>query len=184
MQRVLLLLFMLFLYNTSLRADGFEVVEFSRTSVDEKYVFVAVAPKDSEMASMYITKPELDKYPETGLYRNDGSTTPLWTLETVSFSINVWIPADGVHFIAEGPWPHDRENFSDVALLFFDRGKLIKSYRVNELVAHPEDLPRSTSHYQWLNKFVLNDRVGKAWVTTLNGEKYVFEISTGKIIVP
>src|SRR4051812_2120811 len=40
-------------------------------------------------------------YPRSGMYRNDGSAEPLWTVDWYAFGVE--LTADGVHLIRHGP---------------------------------------------------------------------------------
>lgn len=59
-------------------------------------------------------------------------------------------------------------------LSFFNDGLLLRTYIVRSLVAYPNQLPHSTSHYQWLLEDSLDDMRGLLTVETQNHEKYVF----------
>jgi len=75
---------------------------FSTVSANGKYVFVMIAPVRSEEDGIYL-RPEdrkdartlRAKYHVSGLYRNDGSTTPLWTVNWYAYS--VLVAFDGIH---------------------------------------------------------------------------------------
>ena len=79
-------------------------------------------------------------YPVSGLYRNDGSLEPLWSVPWYSFSVAV--ADDGEHLVRYGPWP---SSTAELAVAFYRRGELIRAYRIDELVRSPEVLPRSVS---------------------------------------
>jgi hypothetical protein len=42
------------------------------------------------------------KYPCSGLYRNNGSSTPIWTVDWYSYSFYLF--PDGEHLVRRGPW--------------------------------------------------------------------------------
>lgn len=47
--------------------------------------------------------PQIRKtYPKSGLYKNDGSTLPVWTVEW--FAQEVEPLSDGIHIVRCGPW--------------------------------------------------------------------------------
>jgi hypothetical protein len=121
------------------------------------------------------------KYPTSGLYRNDGSTTPLWTAEYISWKTGVTLSSDGHHMVVWRGWPSD-STYNDTALTFYEDGRLLRSYRVKDLVVYPEDLPHSASHYQWVLDSSLDDARGLLTVEALTHEKYVFALSTGQPI--
>ena len=68
----------------------------------------------------------------------------------------------------------------DVMIKFYDRGKLLRQVRLNQIIANPtpDKFRRTVSHYSWLesygtdgDKFILN---------TLQKKRLVFDIKTGK----
>jgi|GEM_PF-3295878 len=122
------------------------------------------------------------KYPTSGLYKNDGSTTPLWTAEYISWRTGITLSSDGHHMIVWGGWPSDSNSYSDTALTFYEDGRLLRRYRVKDLVVYPEDLPHSASHYQWVLEYSLDDVHGLLTVEAYTHEKYVFSLSTGQPI--
>ena len=116
-------------------------------------------------------------YSESGLYRNDGSKTPLWTVYWYAFEIDA--VSDGVHLVRLGPWAgrYDQE-----AITFFAYGNPLRSYKINELVTFPWLMPHTVSHFTWIAGGSLNDEKLTYILTTLHGERYVFDVTTGKII--
>ena len=42
-----------------------------------------------------------ERYSKSGMYRNDGTREPLWTVDWWAV---VTVPGDGVHVIRQGPW--------------------------------------------------------------------------------
>jgi hypothetical protein len=142
------------------------------------YVFVMLVPSRLIQSLTWLNRELRNKYPSSGLYLNDGSNTPLWTVDW--YAINTYISSDGKHLIRMGPWPV-KGNYSEVALSFYENGEEIKNYEVKDLVATPETLPESTSHYGWLEESFFDDKVGRMYIKTVNQEKYVFDVTTGEI---
>jgi hypothetical protein len=158
-----------------------------------KYVFVMISPMTpDEDERKWDTKYRVAireirrTYKRSGLYRNDGSTEPLWTVDWYTHSVA--ISSDGVHLIRPGPWPGGNRygplgSALDVeALSFFANGKLLRTYRIRELVDDPDKLPRSVSHFDWERKGQLDDARSEYVLTTLDGNRFVFDIRTGEII--
>jgi hypothetical protein len=132
-------------------------------------------------------KPETDeanklllKYPVSGLYRNDGSPQLLWPLQYMSWRQGITLSSDGHHLVVWGEWASDNKTYSDRALSFYADGQLLTTYTVRDLVAYPEDLPHSVSHYQWLLESALDDTRGLLNIETCNHEKYAFSLNTGQ----
>lgn len=167
-------------------------------TADKKYLFVMLKPDDS-------LKKLATQYPQSGLYLNDGSITPLWTVDWTGY---VFLPPDGVHLIRRGPWPQTEDGYDVEALTFFAFGKPLRSYRVRDLVDFPWLLPESVSHYRWRQEHSTNPATNKVnfrlldgsdsyeddqgvvfgvraltmEVETKNGERYVFDLQSGSIL--
>lgn len=60
---------------------------FKELSPDEEYVFVMLVPERHGSAAWFDRRRAeeyrhiQETYPQSGLYRNDGSTEPLWTVD-------------------------------------------------------------------------------------------------------
>lgn len=139
-------------------------------SADGRFIFVMSLPRAMTWKNKI--------YSVSGLYRNDGSTEPLWTVDWYAFEVVV--ASDGSHVIRLGPWA---SAYDDEAFTFFSDGKEIKSYEIDDLVWNPRSLPRSVSHFSWLADSRLDDDAGTWSIRTLNGEYYKFSISTGEILL-
>ena len=175
--------------------------QYTMESADKKYVFVMLRSCSSDSEVHFYPS---NKYPESGLYLNDGSTTPLWTVDWCGY---VLLPSDGIHLVRKGRWARTREGNSEEALTFFGDGKLLKSYRISDLVTIPWMLPHSSSHYQWQRLispedggqnssinimevqyyaanegFVFDESAHTMKVATLQGDTYLFDLNTGEII--
>ena len=75
-------------------------------------------------------------YPQSGLYRNDGSTELLWPLEYVPTPNRVYVSDDGVHLVVaflDWDWvdAHDRSH----AVELYDRGQRLAVYDEQQLLA-------------------------------------------------
>lgn len=117
-----------------------------------------------------------EQYSESGLYRNDGSTTPLWNIQYFSRPQrgDVYIAPDGEHLIfgADGFF----------AGWFFAHGRRLAGYTVDDLVSHK------------LVKSMMSFRVPTClWdhfdadsmtytVHTNQGEEFTFDATTGGLI--
>jgi hypothetical protein len=121
-------------------------------------------------------------YPVSGLYTNDCSINPLWTMPYISWRRHITLSSDGHHFFVWGEWPTDTRTYGDVALGFYEAGKVLSGYTVSDLVAQPTRLQHTVSHYFWLRDEHFDDARGLLTLETLNGEVHSFDVSTGKII--
>jgi hypothetical protein len=120
-------------------------------------------------------------YTRSGMYRNDGSTEPLWTVDW--YAHGVQLTPDGMHLIRPGPWAWLRDDKPDLdveAVSFFANGRLLRTYRVGELVDDSGRVERSVSHYRWEKE----ERVSGEFeymITTIDGNRFVFDVRTGEI---
>jgi hypothetical protein len=149
----------------------------------EKFVFVMVAPGTVEEEvrewpeeAAAGTRAMRRIYPRSGMYRNDGSNDPLWTVGWYAFEVTV--ASDGVHLIRHGPWA---SSTTDEALSFFANGDLLRTFSIRELVDNNAMLHRSVSHFEWRNKGELDDGRMEYTLTTVDGNRFVFDIRTGAI---
>jgi len=175
--------------------------QYAMESADKKYIFVMLRGCSSDgSVDLY----DSEKYPESGLYLNDGSAAPLWTVDWCGY---VLLPSDGIHIVRKGPWARTREGYSVEAITFFADGKLLKSYRVCDLVTIPWLLQHSSSHYEWQRLIpaeegaqsfsiqflnggsysagsgvVFDESAHTMRIATLQGDTYLFDVNTGEIL--
>jgi hypothetical protein len=160
-----------------------------------KYVFVMISPMPLEQEvkrwneeTAASIREVRRSYARSGLYRNDGSTEPLWTVDW--YAHRVMVTSDGAHLIRSGPWaglPQDRKAplggaLDQEALSFFANGQLLRTYRIGELIDDPDQLPRSVSHFRWEYEGRLDDSRSEYTLTTLDGNRFVFDVRTGGIV--
>jgi hypothetical protein len=149
-----------------------------------KYVFVMIAPRPVEVDLNPWNEETRAKireirrvYNRSGLYRTDGSTEPLWTVSWYAHSVEV--ASDGVHLIRHGPWASSTR---EEAFSFFANGKLLWAWQINELVDVPALLPHSVSHFQWRNEDQFDDAKLEYTVSTLDGNRFVFDVRSGNVV--
>ena len=142
----------------------------------------AVAPVDA--ASGYIPYSQLErtkelrtKYSRSGLYRNDGSSTPLWTVDW--YSQSVAISSDGVNLSSLNDGTVS--GLSVEALTFYENGEEIRRYIVGDLVRSIKELSLGFEGYWWLEGFAFDDD-NTLVVTLVNKDRFSFDIRTGNII--
>lgn len=109
----------------------------------------------------------------------------IWKIDW--FSKRVFLSDDGKHLIRFGPWASDIVNFSDLAIAFYEDGKLLKEYKVNELVKNPGTLQYSVSHYKWRYedpslRFGFSEDNKTYTIITKDNLAYVFDVKTGLIV--
>lgn len=119
-----------------------------------------------------------DGPPESGLYRDDDMKTPLWTVDWYAFSAE--LSHDGRYLVRPGPWA---SHTGGEAFSFFDKGKLLRTYRICELVADMSKLRHTTSHFGWLRRGASFDEEKSIYtVATLDDRTYRFDATTGTLI--
>jgi hypothetical protein len=156
--------------------------DYSVVTESGEFVFVMLAREELSAYNQvgFIRRDEelRQKYSQSGLYRNDGSSTPLWTVDWYSFSVE--ISSDGRHLAKFGPWAGSGD-YGELAIAFNEDAKEIASYRVDQLVTIPfyPFLPHSKSHYEWLKTSEFDDKQGTLDIETMSGERYTFNIATG-----
>ena len=141
-----------------------------------KHVFVMIAPGNAADDFWLRNDKEAELrrlYKRSGLYLNDGSTEPVWTVDWYSR----WVEAasDGVHLIRHGWW-----NFSvdQEAISFFANGNLTRTYMMRDLVDFPRLLRYSID---WRNRGQFDDGGLKYSLGTQGGNTFVFDVRTGEI---
>jgi hypothetical protein len=148
-----------------------------------KYVFVMIAPVTveedirawNEKTAAGIREIR-SKYNRSGMYRNDGSTEPLWT---VDWYAGVEVASDGIHLVRHGPWASSTDQ---EAISFFADGNLLRTYLIRELVDNPVLLGWTVSHFFWLEESRFDDARMEYALTTKDGNRYVFNLRSGEIV--
>jgi hypothetical protein len=176
---------------------------YREKSPDEKLVFVMIPPETTleDELERYndgpgrARKDEIrsirTKYTKSGLYRNDGSVEPLWTVDAGWYRSSVFVPSDGIHLIASGGWATranqrvpvvTKDDLKQVAFSIYARGKLVHEVTIADFVDRPEHLQCSVSHFFWCEESRLNDKNGHLVVTTLDDNYVVFDFKSGKVL--
>lgn len=151
-------------------------VDQTEITEDGEYIFVMLVPNCSTTSCQ--DKTIRSKYRQSGLYKNDGSITPLWTVDWYGY---VELSSDCKHLVRWGSWP-TRGNYAEVALAFYENGHEIANYRVDQLVSMPLLLPQSVSHYQWLRSSSFDGKRNRLSLDTNTFDHYVFDVTTGRVI--
>jgi hypothetical protein len=157
---------------------------YATPSYDGKYIFVMLAPVETERDGIYLSDEDRQesqrvrtKYLSSGMYWNNGSITPLWTVDWYAYT--VLVASDGIHLVRRGTWA---ETLSDEAITFFANGKELCSYKVGDLVDTSLLLPNTVSQIMWVDNMKLDVEKRTLSITTFSKEKYVFDYRTGEII--
>lgn len=78
----------------------------------------------------------------------NGELKEMWRVEGW-YAFSGHLSNDGRYFVRMGPWASDQEGHTDLAVAFYDRGNLLKAYRVKDLIKDDSKLEYSVSHYRW-----------------------------------
>jgi hypothetical protein len=159
-------------------------MSYKEISPNGKFVFEMIAPlplddevrpwNDETRAGIRAIR---SLYSTSGLYRNDGSIDPLWTVDWYAHGVEV--ASDGVHLVRHGPWASSTDH---EALSFFASGELLRTYRIRQLVDFPIVLPHSVSHFRWSEEMQLHDSKLQYSVATKDGNRFNFDMRTGEIV--
>jgi hypothetical protein len=172
---------------------------YKQLSADKKFVFVMISPSPVEEELKWYNENHQkvvtsirDVYSKTGLYKNDGSKDPLWTVDWYRHSVSV--ASDGVHLVRFGPWANLEGRFKDKdrtitkndlkqeAFSIFAKGKMVRTYSIGDLVDDPKQLEMSVSHFTWRDGSQIIDDKGQFEITTLDRNRFLFELATGKVV--
>lgn len=163
---------------------------YKKTSSNLRYVLVMISPASDENLARWSTgelgKKKLEacreirkKYKFSGLYKNDGSTTPLWTIDWYLGAVD--ISSDGKHLVRYG----DKlffSSYNDTAVVFYRNGEEIKRYKVKDLTIEIEDLSKKIRPLillSWLEEKYFDEKNNTLVLKTKNGKKWIFDITTG-----
>jgi hypothetical protein len=159
-------------------------IPYAMVATGGKYIFVMFAPDHASDEHVRLVEGEqilryisATKYPASGLYLNDGSNTPLWTVDWYAHSVIV--PSDGIHLVRRGPWAR---RLADEAFTFYANGKELRSYRISELADTVIPLSRTVSHFEWEESAVVDEPHHTLAVTTLSKERFLFDYTTGEML--
>ncbi len=161
--------------------------DYSQVTDNQEYIFVMFANAEDSVQVPHIR----NIYSVSGLYKNDNSTTPLWSVDW--YAHKVYLSNDGEHLIR--PVSHT----SPEGIAFYKNGLEIKNYSIADLVATPNLLPHSFSLFFWVreinfdpNRNLLTLEVlassdmlnaeEDAMLSENAGEMYTFDASSGEIL--
>ena len=156
---------------------------YKQVSPDGRFVFVMISPWPVETAVKRWVETKAQeireirkKYKRSGLYRNDGSTEPLWSVDW--YALGVDVASDGVHLIRHGPWARSMD---DEAISFFANGELLHTYTIRDLVDNSMFLDRTVSHFSWQQEGRFDDGRLEYSLTTKDRNRFVFDVRTGEV---
>jgi hypothetical protein len=177
--------------------DSGWIHSYTAETSDKKYIFVMRRKGGDD----YLLG---DKYPQSGMYLNDGSMEPLWT---VDWKQRVFLPDDGKHVVRLGRL-HYSASYREEVFAFFAEGNVLKTYQTRDLIDFPYLLPHSSAgygiiyspqdpnsthdgvrmkvdnynHYPLNSGAVIDNENQTLAIETCHGDKYLFDFTTGDII--
>lgn len=102
------------------------------------------------------------------------------------YTFEAFLSDNGRYLARMGPWASDWENQTDLAIAFYDKGKLVKRYEVRELIKDPETLSETSSHYFWRPEeqsiptgFYYD---GEFHLVMIDRTSYTFDPATGNVM--
>lgn len=117
----------------------------------------------------------------------DGSFREIWR-ESGWHADSGLLSRDGRYLVRNGSWAEDQDNLTDLAVAFYDRGQLLKEYRVKDLLQKPELIEKSVSHYRWhpdiqsLPNGLSSSKENQFHLVLIDKTFYDFDITTGAIL--
>jgi hypothetical protein len=149
---------------------------YSAVSSDGRFLFVMIAPRPSgETAEGIILR---QKYAQSGLYRNDGSREPLWTIK--GYSARAYPASDGIHLACVSKFAGGFEPWEQ-CVRFFASGRLIRAYSVDDLTVSWL-LPRTPSGRMWSRRDHFDEADMRYTVWTRDGSSFTFDVLTGEVV--
>jgi hypothetical protein len=128
--------------------------------------------------------------------QDNGSFRTLWRV-TGWYAFQCFLSDDGRYLVRMGDWAFGHEpSKEDLAVAFYDRGKLLREYSTAELVKDKTKVVTTVSHYFWLASEAARFGPGrdekhyeppptldddKFLLKTCDGIEYRFDVTTGKI---
>lgn len=159
-------------------------------SPDGKHLLVIISelPIDEDAGSGGPGKPDPEfvrniraRYSQSGLYLNDGSTEPLWVMrERWSQRNEFHIAPDGQHLVVAGG---EYCFFTDFFARFYRNGQEIRFCRTSELIPFwRQGVANLCRRPIYLRASHFNEDALTYEVTTTEGERFVFDVTTGQLI--
>jgi len=157
-----------------------------------QYLFKMIPAKGSFQEGEYVVTREAAGFAYQ--LEEDGAFTELWKVSGW-YSFKVFLSNDGQYLVRMGPWSIGHEpDENDLAVAFYRRGQLIRSYSTADLVEDESAVLATVSHYLWLagsdwrgeRKRDPEAELRLDWedtfhLKTIDGISYEFDARTGQI---
>jgi hypothetical protein len=167
-------------FTTTTRAEKPELPEsYTKASSDGRFLFVMLVPprysKEDSQRGANLQK----RYPRSGLYRNDGSSKPLWDVGG-GYARKAYPASDGVHLVCVSGYGGGFEPWGQ-AIRFYAAGQLMRAYSIDDLTV-PWLLRDSPSGTIWLCQDRFDDAEQRYTIWTSDGNSLTFDVRTGEIV--
>jgi hypothetical protein len=158
---------------------------YTRVSPDKAFVFVMLhTRRDGEEDTI------ADKYPHSGLYRNDGSAVPLWQFND-GYVRDAYPASDGVHVVVQylrviSPDPRTCGNSppeppaNPVVLGVYANGKKVRDVNLGELLDHVAFCrEHGPGWHPWMDSAHIDDEAG-TFVVDTGDRRTALSLDTGR----
>jgi hypothetical protein len=176
----LLSLFLLLLATPAWAYKPAEPYSYACTTPGGKYLLVVLAPRSVEAETAHRRADDAKeirelrrKYPRAGLYPNDGSVEPLWTIDWYAFEGQLYLKDDGIHVI---------KCDTRSSLCFYVNGRAVRAYVLRDLM---DDVPLTRNDGSGPPLLVQHAALTGEFeftVQTVDGNVFTFDIRTGEIL--
>jgi len=158
-----------------------EAHSYEQLSPTGKYLFVMLAKGRNSGVSIDTLK---KKYTHSGLYRIGAGKKALWTVNW--YAARVHVSSDGKYLVRVGRKAANSINkqpdMSQLALAFYENGKVLNKYLIEDLIQDPNRLAKSGDSFLWEKRIAFDDASGRLAVTLVTGQDVMFNVRSGKII--
>jgi hypothetical protein len=121
-----------------------------------------------------------ETYPKSGLYEIE-SKKLLWSIDHSYYKNDgnrfQSVVLDDGHVIVEGPWA---STINQTAFSFYDNGRLLKHYTIEDICNNPSFFEQTMSHFTWRDEYEIDKKTKKLKFSSC-GKENVIDITTGEI---
>lgn len=184
---LLTFLVVIFLIPTSARGALPGIGTWTKFSDDQRFVLVMISPLsiEEELSDWGVNAENVqtlrETYPQSGLYYNDGTTTPIWTVPYHDSKQEIFISPEGKYLVCtDESWYTWSGRFGHV-VDFYANGTELATYSDSDLFS---ELYLSGPLSRELNcQGVAFDADQLTFTTYSNqGHRFVFDVTTGRLI--
>ena len=148
--------------------------DYTRTTEDKKFLLVMLSPDGAGQPDPALRQ----KYAQSGLYPNDGSTTPVWTTDWAAWYQN--LPDSQLYTTPDGKYLARLDRATGLALAFYVIGIEVKRYGLYELAPTLVNQANPASGAVWVQKASLDPAQRRFVVETTTDERLEFDTTTGQ----